>query len=116
VLKSPEWTTMQQDLEDDVGTAATGMIGMHSLQKMGSTLNWLMGRSQDEVDVRGHWCNTKRISDRYTSGTLPIVDANIASALSVGGPAKYYIKEGMGVTDHWLTTKFVPKIADKFGI
>jgi hypothetical protein len=82
---------------------------------MGSTLARLMGTSQDEVDVRGRWHNTKRISDHYTSVTLPIVDANVASALSVGGPAKYEIKEDIGVTDHWLATKFVPKIADKFG-
>jgi hypothetical protein len=45
---------MQRDLEDDVGTASTGMIGMHSLRKMGSTLARFMGRSQDKVDVRRH--------------------------------------------------------------
>jgi hypothetical protein len=114
VVKSNDWVQYQRQVERDGGVPA-GKIGTHSLRKMGSTLARLMGRSQDEVDVRGRWRNTKRVSDRYTSITLPIVDANVAAALCVGGPAKYEAKPNSGVSDHWLVATFVPQIADKFG-
>jgi hypothetical protein len=82
---------------------------------MGSTLAQLMGRSQDEVDVRGRWWKTKRVSDWYTAITLPIVYANVAAALCVGGLAKYKAKPNSGVSDHWQCATFAPQIADKYG-
>ena len=42
--------------------------------------------------------------------TLPYPDAKVAAALCIGGPCKYTLKEGSGVTEHWLGELVVPNI------
>lgn len=75
----------------------------------------MAGRSQGDAECRGRWRDTQRISDRYTSITLPIVDASVAACLSIGGPVNYEPKEGSMVTDEWLVRRFVPHLAEKLG-
>jgi hypothetical protein len=95
---------------------STDNIGTHSTRKLAATMARLAGRGADEVDCRGRWRDTQRISDRYTSINLPYIDANVAAALcGAGTPAKYVEKEGSSVTDIWLTREFVPHIAAKLG-
>jgi Transcriptional activator of glycolytic enzymes len=55
------------------------------------------------------------VSLRYTSIYLPGIDAKVAAAVSVGGPAKYVIKDGSGVSEQWLISEYVPQISRKFG-
>lgn len=106
VLNSDEWEEHQQT-QGRNDNDETNNCGTHSYR--------LGGRSQDEVDCRGRWRDTQRVSDRYTSITLPFIDANVASTLCVGGPAKYEPKADSGITDHWLVSDFVPHIAAKLG-
>lgn len=113
VIESGEWQELQRRTHGENYTIEK--CGTHSLRKFAATLARLLGRSQDEVDVRGRWRNTKRVSDRYTSINLPIVDANVASSLCVGGAVKYKIKEDSPVSDAWLIEEFVPQIALKCG-
>jgi hypothetical protein len=44
-----------------------------------------------------------------------VVDANVAASLCVGGPCKYEVKQGSGVTDEWLIAEYGPHIAQQFG-
>jgi hypothetical protein len=115
ILKSPEWKEMQETMEGENGAGRSGFCGTHSMRKLASTMARVLGRTQDEVDARGRWRNTKRISDRYTSISLPVVDATVAASLCIGGPCKYSAKEGSGITDEWLVDEFCPHIASKFG-
>jgi hypothetical protein len=75
----------------------------------------LGGRVQGEVDCRGRWRNTQRISDRHTSISLPFIDASVAPTLAVGGPAKYEPKLDSNISDHWLASEFVPHIDSRMG-
>jgi hypothetical protein len=111
VMTSEDWKQHQN--ADNI--QGTNNCGTHSLRKLAATMARLAGRGQDEVDCRGRWRDTQRISDRYTSISLPYIDANVAASLCVGGPAKYLAKEGSNVTDNWLITEFVPHIAKKLG-
>ena len=114
VISHDDWKQHQKQ-QHDIAGATKGFIGTHSFRKLATTLARLMGCSQDEVENRGRWRNTKRISDRYTAISLPIVDATVAGVLCIGGPCKYNIIENVAVTDDWLVGDFVPKIASKFG-
>jgi hypothetical protein len=113
VFESVDWIEHQQTAGND--RRRNNNCGTHSIRKMACTVVRLAGRSQDEVDVRGRWRDTQRVSDRYTSITLPFVDAHVASALCIGGPAKYEYKEESNVTDHWMVHDFVPHIAATLG-
>lgn len=109
-MLSDEWAE-----EIDTESARGNKCGMQSIRKLAATMARLAGRNQDEIDVRGRWRNTQRVSDRYTSICLPFIDAIVASSLCVGGPCKYEAKEGSNVNDRWLTTEFAPHIAAKMG-
>jgi hypothetical protein len=41
-------------------------------------------------------------------------DYKAAAALAVGGPVKYVIRQGSGITDGWILQNVVPNIARKF--
>lgn len=110
VLLSEEWTQQVVDLAPD-----DSKCGTHSIRKLAATTTRLAGRTPDEVDCRGRWRDTKRVSDRYTSISLPLIDATVAASLCIGGPAKYEAIEGSGVNNRWLTMDFVPHIASKMG-
>ena len=54
-----------------------------------------------------------RVSDVYMDVTLPYPDAKVASILCVGGPCKYALRDGCGISDQWLTTHVVPALASR---
>jgi hypothetical protein len=115
VVKHAEFASLLNQNEGSSGDNKKQLVGSHSLRKLASTLARLMGRTQDEMDHRGRWRNTKRVSDRYTATTLPVIDAVVASSLCIGGPVKYGIKEDSIINDNWLLSVFVPNIAVKYG-
>jgi hypothetical protein len=71
------------------------------VRKFGSTHARKSGCSKDEKDLRGRW-RKGRVSDVYDDIELPFPDAKVAGKLCVGGPCKYAIKDGSGVTDDFL--------------
>jgi hypothetical protein len=48
--------------------------------------------------------------DRYIDVNLPYPDAKVAAALCIGGPCKYALKNGSGITVNWLHEHVVPHI------
>jgi hypothetical protein len=60
------------------------------------------GCCQEEKNLRGWWKRDKHVSDVYGDVDLPYPDAKVAGRLSIGGPCKYVVKEGNGVTDNFL--------------
>jgi hypothetical protein len=64
-------------------------------------------------DLRGRW-RKGRVSDVYDDIELPFPDAKVAGKLCVGGPCKYAIKDGSGVTDDFLLQHVVPNICTRF--
>jgi hypothetical protein len=86
-----------------------GPLGTHSVRKFPTTHARRNGCSKDDVDSRGRW-RKRRMVDRYIDVNLPYPDAKVAAALCVGGPCKYVLKEGSGVTEHWLRQHVVPNI------
>ena len=102
VTNNEGWRNLQEDGVD------SGPVGLHSSRKLVSTLARRQGCKQDDVDCRGHWQNTRRISDRYTDLTLEVVDGKVAVALSMGGPTKYVYREGSGLRDAFLSDEVCP--------
>jgi hypothetical protein len=100
VLESQEWRDLRQNTYSNLANG-NNKCGNHSLHKFALTLTRLLCWSQDEVDVRGRWRNIRCVSDRYTSNHLPIVDANVAAALAIGGAVKYKIIADSNVTHNW---------------
>ena len=93
----------------DFQRLATGPMGTHSNRKFPSTYARRNGCHKDDVDCRGRW-RVRRVSDAYVDTNLPYPDAKVAAALCVGGPCRYALKEGSGVTEHWLCINVVPHI------
>ena len=114
VIESEEWIELQRQTHGD--SYVIDKCGTHSLRKFATTLARLIGSLQDEVEARGRWRDTQRVSDRYTSIALPGIDADVASNLAVGGPVKYKVRaDNTKVTNPWLIGEFVPQIAKKCG-
>ena len=109
VSNNTGWRNLQEEGVD------SGPVGSHSNRKLASTLACRQGCTQDDVDCRGHWRNTRRISDRYTDLTIEVVDGKVVAALCMGGPMKYVYREGSGLTDAFLTDEVCPHIRAKFG-
>ena len=84
----------REELHDGVG----GLLG----RKLGSSHARKNGCHQEEKDLRGRWKRRKHVSDVYVDVELPYPDAKVAGRLCVGGPCKYVLKEGSGVTDNFL--------------
>ena len=80
---------------------AEGPVGTHSLRKFPSTFARRNGCSKDDVDARGRW-QRKRTSDIYVDMNLPFPDAKAAASLCVGGPIKYLLRVGCGISDERL--------------
>jgi hypothetical protein len=93
---------------------AKGPLGTHSIRKLASTHARKNGCSKDEKDIRGRWKKGQRVSDVYDDIELPFPDAKVAGKLCIGGPCKYVIKEGSGVTDDFLLQHVVPNIRARF--
>ena len=88
-------------------------LGSHSIRKLASTY---ASNSCDPtlVSRRGRWKEGKKMVDRYISCTLPYPDAKVAGALAVGGPVKYTLKEGCGISDEWIQKHVIPNIYNYF--
>jgi hypothetical protein len=86
-----------------------GPIDTHSLRKFPSTRARRAGCSKDDVDVHGRWRNV-RVLDRYMLmwSFDPYPDAKVAAVLCQGGPIKYVLRQGSGVTEDWLRAFVVP--------
>jgi hypothetical protein len=91
---------------------AQGPVGTHSLCKFPSTYARRNGASIDDVESRGRW-KKARVSDVYMDVTSPYPDAKVASILCVGGPCKYALKEGSGISEEWMSTYVVPSLANR---
>ena len=109
VTNNEAWSNLQEEGVD------SGPVGSHSNRKLASTLARRQGCTQDDVDCRDLWQNTRHISDGYTDLTLEVVDGKVAVALCMGGPTKYVCREGSGLTDAFLSDEVCPYIRAKFG-
>ena len=56
----------------------------------------------------------KCLSNAYDATELPWPDAKVCSYLCVGGPCKYVVREGSGVTDEFILQSVVPNIRKRF--
>jgi len=97
------------------GASPKGKLGSHSNRKFGTTYPRRSGCSKDETDYRASWKGHGRQSDVYTDVELHWPDLKVASKLCVGGPCKYALKEGSGLSDDWLVQNVTPNIADVYG-
>jgi regulator of replication initiation timing len=91
-----------------------GPLGSHSLRKQPSTHARKNGCNKDEKEIRGRWKSNRRIADVYDDIDLPYPDAKVAGKLCIGGPCKYSVKAGSGVTDGFILQYVVPAIATRF--
>jgi hypothetical protein len=91
-------------------------LGSHSLRKFPATWASRNGCNADEIDVRGRWKrNSRRIVDRYIDVKQEFMDAKVQAALCVGGPIKYKLVPGSGITNDWCNKYVVPGICEYFG-
>ena len=90
-------------------------LGSHSVRKYASTTVRNNGATKDEKDIRGRWKSSTRVSDVYDDVELPFPDAKLAGMLCRGGPVRYSIVPGSGVTRGFIVDRVVPKIKAKFG-
>ena len=98
----------------DFERAEAGPLGTHSQRKYPSTYAKKNGCSKEDVDGRGRWRRKRSTVDVYIDVRLPFQDAKVAAALCVGGPVKYVLQEGSGVTNDWLAQYVVPHILMKY--
>jgi hypothetical protein len=91
-----------------------GRLGSHSNRKYASTHCRKNGCSKDEKELRGRWKKGKRVADVYDDVDLPFPDAKVAGKLCMGGPCKYVVKEGSGVTDNFLLEYVVPHVRTRY--
>ena len=89
-------------------------LGTHSIRKFPSAYARRNGCSRDDVDVRGRWKRMKRMVDTYIDVELPYPDAKVAAVLAVGGPVKYELRDGCGLTDQWVLENIGNNIAKVF--
>ena len=94
--------------------SAGGLLGSHSIRKLGATHCRRCGASKDDVDYRARWQTNARMQDRYTDVQLPWPDLNAASKLCQGGPIKYKIKQEAGLTNKWISCIVTPGITQVF--
>lgn len=90
-------------------------LGSHSIRKYPATYARANGCTIDEIDTRGRWKrNSRRMVDRYVDVEQPMIDGKVAAALCPGGPVKYVLVEGSGISRDWLIANVVPGIASFF--
>lgn len=92
-----------------------GLLGSHSIRKYASTETRKRGATKDEKDLRGRWKRRSRVSDVYDDVELPFPDAKVAALLCIGGPCKYQLKEGSGITDAFILDIVAPNIRQRLG-
>lgn len=94
---------------------SAGVLGTHSFRKYAATWARNNGCSEDEVNDRGRWKQTRRVVQRYLDVEQEFVDARVHAALCVGGPIKYKLVDDSGVTSAWYDQYAVPGIKKHFG-
>ena len=90
-------------------------LGSHSVRKYASSTARNNGATKDEKDIRGRWKSSTRVSDVYDDVELPFPDAKVAGMLCPGGPIRYAILPGSGVTQAFIVDRIVPKMKAKYG-
>ena len=106
--KSLVYHTLKRDVWDG-RTSAEGKLGTHSFRKFPASFARRNGCSKDDVDSRGCW-RKRRVSDRYVEVNIPYPDAKVAAVLAMGGPVRYGLNNGSGITETWLLENVVPNI------
>ena len=90
-------------------------LGSHSIRKYPATYARANGCTIDEINTRGRWKRSlRRMVDRYIDVEQPMIDGKVAAALCQGGPVKYILVEGSGISRDWLIANVVPGIASFF--
>jgi hypothetical protein len=108
---------MQQNLKElKSAFKNTTLLGSHSVRKYPATFasanNCLIG----EIDIRGRWKrNAGKIVDRYIDVKQDYSDGKVAAALCVGGPVKYDLVDGSGLSYSWIAEKVVPGVSAFYG-
>jgi hypothetical protein len=91
-------------------------FGTHSLRKYPATFARKCNCTVADIDVRGRWKrNGGKVVDRYIDVKQEYVDGKVAAALCVGGPVKYELVDGCGLSNDWLREKVVPGISRYYG-
>ncbi len=86
----------------------------HSSRKFPATYARNKGCNPDEVEIRGRWKkNGGRVVFRYMDVAELYEDAKVATALCVGGPVKYALKDGIDIGNEWLFENVLPNICKK---
>ena len=88
------------------------LVGSHSVRKCAATHARRNGSPRDSIDIRGRWKHQKRQVDVYVDTTVPYPDAQVCSALCVGGAIRYDLVVGSGLDDCWILEHVVPKIRE----
>ena len=100
--------------KDPFFRGGNGNVGTHSIRKFAATHCRNSSISKDDVDSRGRWKNTRRITDRYEDPELPFVDIKACLALCQGGACSYIPKPGC-ITSDFICTHVSPNIEAKYG-
>jgi hypothetical protein len=118
MFKREEFTSLEE-----------GGLGSHSIRKYAASHARGCMMRNDDIDTRGRWKCTKRVSNVYVDVLLPYVDAKVAEKLCIGGPCYYLFPEevrvgGDGVVDvnegnlavmrAFILSKVVPNIRQRF--
>jgi hypothetical protein len=93
----------------------TGPLGSHSVRKFASSHVRKCGISRDQKDIRGRWKSRRHVSDIYDDVELPFIDAKVGGILCIGGPCKYKIQEGSGITDDFILENVMTKARTRVG-
>jgi hypothetical protein len=89
---------------------SAAVLGTHSFRKYAATWARNNGCTEDEVNNRGRWKRTRRVVDRYLDVEQEFVDAKVQASLCVGGPIRYKLEEGSGITSEWYMENVVPSM------
>jgi len=93
----------------------TGPLGSHSVRKFASSHVRKCGISRDEKDIRGRWKSRRHVSDIYDDVELPYIDAKVGGILCIGGPCKYAIQQGSGITNDFILENVMTKARARVG-
>lgn len=90
-------------------------LGSHSLRKFAATFARENGCTPEDIEIRGRWkTNMSRVVHSYISLKQPYIDAKVQAAICVGGPIKYVLRQGTGISVEWLLQNVVPGITLKY--
>jgi hypothetical protein len=98
------------------GTQDPENLGTHSLRKYPATWASWNDCTREEIEVRGRWrSNTQQVVTTYINVKQEYRDAKVHAALCVGGPIKYKLVDGCGITPAWCIEHVVPGICRYYG-